>query len=336
MTALKQYQRLEATGLWRATPQDQRREVVISIGEATLTISDMKDQALTHWSLAAVERSGEGLPAIYHPNGDPDETLELGADEDAMIDAIERLRAAVSRARPRPGRLRLISGLTTALVFVLLFVFWLPGALQRHAVKVVPPLQRAEIGEAILHRIERVAGQACQTQDATPILARLADRTGAKDLVVLQSGISATAMLPGGIVVLNKTLVEDFEDPAVPAGFVLAEQARAIDTDPLTALLSFSGPIATVKLLTTGQLDTATLDRYAEWLLTTPRPAPDLTHMVDLFALAGIPTRPYAYALDITGERVLDLIEADPFSGTLIEPVMPDRDWLLLQSICGA
>ena len=56
MTALQKYERLEATGLWRETPDGQRREVVVSIGDATLVISDLNDTALTHWSLAAVER----------------------------------------------------------------------------------------------------------------------------------------------------------------------------------------------------------------------------------------------------------------------------------------
>ncbi|MEM1073925.1 MAG: hypothetical protein AAGI36_05695, partial [Pseudomonadota bacterium] len=76
MTALKKYARLEASGLWRAAPDEQRREVVVSIGEATLVISDMRDSAITHWSLAAVERSNPGKrPALFHPDGDPGETL---------------------------------------------------------------------------------------------------------------------------------------------------------------------------------------------------------------------------------------------------------------------
>ena len=48
MPALTTYDRLEATGLWRATPQDQRREVVVSIGDATLVIKDLTDKAITH------------------------------------------------------------------------------------------------------------------------------------------------------------------------------------------------------------------------------------------------------------------------------------------------
>ena len=46
MTALSKYDRLEASGLWRPTPQDQRREVVVSIGDATLVISDMNDSQM--------------------------------------------------------------------------------------------------------------------------------------------------------------------------------------------------------------------------------------------------------------------------------------------------
>ena len=93
MTAVTQYQRLEASGLWRASAEDQRREVIVSIGDATLVISDMNDRALTHWSLAAVERHNPGeTPAVYGPDGDQTETLELAADEVEMIEAIEKLR----------------------------------------------------------------------------------------------------------------------------------------------------------------------------------------------------------------------------------------------------
>ena len=65
MTAFREYERLEATGLWRATPEAQRREVLVSVGEATLTISDFQGRALTHWSLAAILRKNPGrMPAI--------------------------------------------------------------------------------------------------------------------------------------------------------------------------------------------------------------------------------------------------------------------------------
>lgn len=336
MTALKKYERLEATGLWRVTPEDQRREVIVSIGEATLTISDLNDRALTHWSLAALVRLNEGeLPAIYGPDGDPGETLELGADEAAMIEAIEKLRLAIERARPSPGRLRLFSMVAITASILLLMVFWLPGALARHTVSVVPDIKRQEIGRAILGRIERVAGTACSAADSASVLARLADRTGARRLVILRGGVSDSLHLPGGIILLNKSLIEDYEDPAVAAGYILTERARAQALDPLAELLGLSGPSTAFRLLTTGQLTQSALDGYAEQVLTAPRP--DITDdaVLAVFAQAAIPSTPYAYARDITGETVLGLIEADPMAGRDLAPVLPDRDWVLLQNICG-
>lgn len=105
MTALTQYQRLEATGLWRESDEAQRREVVVSMGEASVTISDFTERALAHWSLAAIERAtprGE-IPAIYHPDGDPRETLELGEDARDMAEAIDRVLRAIERGRRIPA-----------------------------------------------------------------------------------------------------------------------------------------------------------------------------------------------------------------------------------------
>lgn len=335
MTALTRYQRLEATGLWRATPEDQRREVVVSVGDATLTISDMNDRALAHWSLAAVERANPGaLPALFHPDGDAGETLELAESEAEMIAALEQVRKAVERSRPRPGRLRqaIMGGLV--LLFLGLLVFWLPGALQRQAVRVVPDIKRQEIGTALLARIQRVAGRPCETPDTADALRRLAERTGAARLVVLRDGIADSLLLPGGLILLNRSLIEDYEDPAVVAGYVLVERARAAMLDPLAALLDHGGILASARLLTTGELSRETLDRYAESMLSAPRAMPPDEVVLAAFAQQAVPSSPYAYARDITGETVLGLIEADPMAGRSLEPVLPDRDWVLLQSIC--
>lgn len=336
MTALKQYDRLEASGLWRASPQDQRREVIVSVGEATLTISDLNDTPLTHWSLAALNRTNpEDFPAIYAPDGDPGETLEIAESESAMIEAIEKLRIAIDRARPHPGRLRWVSMAGITLAVIAATLFWLPGALTRHTVSVVPDIKRQEIGQSLLSSIERVAGSACLTSDTAPVLAKLARRTGARRIIVLPSGVADSRHLPGGIVLVNKSLIEDHEDPAVLAGFVLAEQIRAATDDPLAHMLTEGGPVASFRLLTSGQVTQDTLDAYAEKAMVSARLPIPSELVLKVFAEAKVPTTPFAYALDVTGESVLDLIEADPMTGTAPEPVLPDRDWVLLQNICG-
>ena len=138
MTALEQYSSLEATGLWREGPDAQRCEVLVSLGNATLIIATPAEVARTHWSLPAIVRLNPGKrPALYAPGEQADERLEI--DDRDMIDAIEKLRAAIDRRRPHPGRLRLWIGASLAAAMVAAALFWMPGALIRQTASVLPP-----------------------------------------------------------------------------------------------------------------------------------------------------------------------------------------------------
>ncbi|MBW4710397.1 hypothetical protein KX928_21615 [Roseobacter sp. YSTF-M11] len=336
MTALKKYARLEASGLWRASPGDQRREVVVSIGDATLIISDMQDRAITHWSLAAVQRANPGKrPAVFFPEGDPGETLELAAAETQMIDAIEKLRRAVERTRPKPGRLRWLGMTLSIAAVVAVGLFWVPQALVNHTLAVVPQVKRVEIGAALLARIERMTGSACADPAGLRALTTLRARLGSDKLIMLPGTVLTSLHLPGGHVLLNRALVEDFEEPDVVAGYAMVEQSLSRAQDPLRDLLETSGTWASFQLLTTGKLKSEILDSYAEHLLTKNRTPPAPEGLLPVFAQAELRSTPYAYARDITGETVLPLIEADPMAGAASRALLSDADWLRLQNICG-
>ncbi|MGD1881563.1 MAG: hypothetical protein ACFB11_04450 [Paracoccaceae bacterium] len=334
MTALQSYDRLEATGLWRQHPDAQRREVIVSLGDATLVISDLNDTAITHWSLAALDRRGTGYPAVFHPDGDPAETLELPETETEMLRAIEKLRRAVDKARPKPGRLRWTGAAVSIAAVLALLFFWLPPALTEHALRVVPPIKQAEIGEALLSRIERVSGAHCSSNAGRAALSDLAERVGAKQIMILPGGPRHSLYLPGGIILLNRALIEDFEEPDVAAGFALAERLRSNDQESLRDVLETGGIRAIATLLTTGDVPNATLDLYAERVVAQPRRRPETRPLIDAFAASGLRSTPYAYALDISGETTLSLIEADPMSGQNPGPILQDAAWLQLQAIC--
>ena len=106
MTALQEYQRLECTGLWRDRAESQRRDVIVSFGDASLIIRELpSERALSHWSLPAARRLNPGrMPALFAPG--PDTTEELEIDDETMIAAIAKVHALIERRRPRPGRLR--------------------------------------------------------------------------------------------------------------------------------------------------------------------------------------------------------------------------------------
>lgn len=335
MVALKKYDRMEAMGLWRPDAEGQRREVVVVLGDATLTIKTMTDQPVAHWSIAALARANPGkLPARFHPDGDPGEQLELDASEAEMIEALDMLRRAIDRARPNPGRLRWLGICASIAAVAYAAVFWLPGALLDHTLRVVPVAARAEIGQALVTRIQRVTGPACGTTANSSSLARLGARLDAPRLAIMRGGLGSALHVPGGQILLSRQLVEDHEGPDVVAGFVLAEQVRAAGQDPLRALLDHAGLYATFRLLTTGRLEPPVLDAYAEAALTSPPTATSTEALLARFAEAQVPSAPYAYALDVTGERVLPLIEGDPARAIPLTPIMSDGDWLRLQAIC--
>ncbi|WP_281983460.1 hypothetical protein [Thalassorhabdomicrobium marinisediminis] len=338
MTALTEFSRLESGGLWRATPEDQRREVIVSLGNATLIITDMANRPLTHWSLPAVARlNGTARPALFSPDADTSETLEIS--DDLMIDAIEKVRRTVTRRRSRPGRLRGGLVLGTAAVLAAAALLWLPDAMIRQAQTVVPPVKRSEIGATLLGHIQRITGRTCRSRLGSDALAKLHQRTLGTDAggqaFVVPAGPEAALYLPGGLIVLNRDLIEDTEDPAVVAGHLIAARAQAYEEDPLAALLRDSGFGTTFTLLTTGEIGSETLRAYAERLLADPPPAPADETMIDLFDAARLPSSPYAYALDVTGEATLGLIESDPMQGQEVPPLLSDAEWISLQGICS-
>lgn len=340
MTALAQYQRLEAAGTWRPSPQAQRRDVIVSFGDATLVLSDPRSEVpLSHWSLPAVTRLNPGrAPALYAPDaaGGEDEQLEI-ADE-LMIEAIERVHRAIARARPHPGRLRGGLMLGIAALIAALAVWWLPDATLRHAARIAPPAQRAEIGGQVLAELVRVTGAPCRRPAADVVLERLAARVlpqGGR-VAVLPQPFSGARALPGGIVVIGQDLMQPGQTGQwVALGHILAAAEAAAQADPLLAALDHAGFAATLRLLTTGALPGDALDGYAEALLAAPPPAPAEYPLLARFAVAGVPSEPYARALDPSGEATLALIEADPFRTALPEatPLSPE-EWEALIAIC--
>lgn len=338
MTALSEYQRLECVGLWREGPEAQRRDVLVTFGDATIILKELpSERALSHWSLPAVIRLNPGrMPALFAPAADSSEELEL--DDEAMIAAIGKVHALIEARRPRPGRLR-GALLTAVAVFILAaLLFWLPGALIAHTARVLPATTRAEVGRAILTDIQRLTGTACNQPDGARALNQLSDRLlGAPGrLVVLPEGLATTLHAPGSYIAIGAQLITGQDNPDAIAGFILAERLRAESYDPLLPALGYAGLRATFHILTTGTVPPGIFDGYGETLLkAAPIPLPDAM-IVDRATDKGVPTSPYAYALDPTGESTIGLIEADPYAATPPDqPVIEDTGWVALQDICA-
>ncbi|MBB5722518.1 hypothetical protein FHS72_002144 [Loktanella ponticola] len=333
MTALTQFERLESDGIWRETSTSDPIEVTVSFGKATLVLNDRNEQPLTHWSLPAVTRLNPGhRPALFTPAPETDETLEI--EDDLMVDAIETVRKALTKSAPRQSRLRSVVTLSLIGVFVAAAALWGPGAFRRQTLSVVPDSKRTEIGATILGHYQRLTGPTCRNPIGTVPLAKLKTRLMGRDtkgqIVVVQSLPQGATVLPGGIVLIDRALIEQLDDPAIAAGFIIAAIAGRDSHDPLADVLSDAGLNTTVQLFTTGDIPNDVLGDYArsiqEISLTPAKPS----ELVTAFDNAKIPLAPYAAIRDPDGAMFGDVASDTTTS------VLTDSEWVRLQGICAS
>ena len=338
VTALTQFQRLEAAGVWRPEPGGRLHDVIVSFGDATLILRDPRsEEPLSHWSLPAVTRLNPGqLPAIFAP-GDAaqDEVVEI--DDRLMVQAIERVHSAIAASRPHKGRLRSALVWSAAAAGALAAAVWLPGAVIAHAARVAPPAQRTAIGLALLADMRQAAGTPCDRPAGAAVLDRLSARLLGPEgrIVVLPATMRGARALPGRIVVIGDDMIAGEPGPAVAAGHVLAADAVAADADPLEAVLRAAGIRAALTMLTSGELAAESIAGQGAALLSRPAPRPDDETLLARMEEAGVPSQPYARSLDPSGETVLTLIEADPWRSSEPEPLASEGEWLQLQQICA-
>ncbi len=334
MTALEQFERLESIGLWKETDGGQRREVIVSFGDASLVLSDHNENALAHWSLAAVRRmSKSGSTVTYAPDGDTEEELEIS--DETMVKAIETIQARLRRGLPKPGRVRWIVGSGFVVILTSLILFWFPGAIARYAASIVPDVIAQQIGDKALHQVETLSGKSCYSPLGDEALRGLENRligTPSNRIVVSELGARPSSHLPGGLILINRRLLEQHSEPDVAAGYILMERAAQDERPPLLDLFASMGTRNVIRFLTSGDVSDTALRRYAETRVTGQTSPPSDENLLALFEISALGTASFAGAIS-DSEQAATLL-AGAIAAADQRPLMRDRDWLALQSIC--
>lgn len=333
MTALHQYSRLEAAGLWRSGPQAQRREVIVGLREATIVLLDPKsDTPLAQWSLPAIVRAG-GFEAfvIYASHDDLNETLEI--DDPAMIAALDKVRGALDRRRNRPRRLRmaLLAGVSTALLAAV--VGWMPVQLYAFVAHRLPEAARSDIAAMALADIITISGSPCLGRagvQAANDLARRLLPSGGATIAVLPEGLTQPTTLPDGMILLPYSLVERLDGPDSLAGVVLAQRALTAQSDPLLAALRHAGLLATLRLMSSGTLPAGALGGYGLKLAGAQAAQPDAGALYSAFAQLRINSAPYAAVANLADFATLP----NPAPNGSTPPVLDDAAFLAMQYMC--
>ncbi|MGY6548327.1 MAG: hypothetical protein ACXIU7_04880 [Roseinatronobacter sp.] len=344
MTALDKYSKLEGPGLWTPGRDAQRRDVLVCFGEATLVICDSRSMAvLSHWSLPAVIRVNPGVrPALFRPEGDSDELLEL--EDDWLVDALKVVQAAL---RPPPGlfaRLRrpILTGV--AVGSVLLAALIVPPALRQHTASVVPMAKRMELGERLRAELIAEGAQLCESAQgiaALVSLQRALFQNPAQIVVLRGMRQEVPRILPvmGRYFLVDSRLLDEAQSPEALSGALLIAAQRTTDHDPLAALLKHAGVAASFRLLTAAEFPEARLRSYANTVLRTPLPLPQIDPLLERFARVELSTRPLLdnpFVLDpslgVIGPALRD---RNPMAGEPeLRALLSDGQWVSLQNIC--
>jgi hypothetical protein len=333
MKALTRYRMVQGSGLWRADPAAQRRDVAVSLGAGSLTLRDARSGAVVaHWSLAALERENPGrTPAIWRP-GTEGESLE--SDDATLIEAMETVHVALNPA-PR-GRWLRWGVLAAGLVVVALGLALLPRALIQRAAAIAPDAMRVQIGREALDRLTAPGGAArvCADPAGRQALTQLRNRALGPDWrVVVIDGIAGfeAGHLPGRMIILNRSLVERLDSAETLAGWLILQAALHDARDPMLDVLAHAGTRATLGMLTSGELAEDALRGFAQTQLARPAAWPDAGPVAARMGAIGIAFQPLVTSLPPEAARLAAVLAAGPDEGVAL---LTDGEWLTLQAVC--
>ncbi len=331
MTALDEYDRLEAVGILKRSEDDPGTEVVITFGEATLTmnaVSDEGDTPLTHWSLAAIDLISENDDvAIYSLNADTFERVEVA--DTTLREALARVRQGpvVQGSRPRgSGRFR--AALVLAAIATAGYAF-LPGLLSSTARNMISP-ERAEIlARDMMPMIEARTGPACDNPQAAAALAKLADwlnPQGDIEFKVHDLGDAEFISLPGGRVLLNQQILTDRNETIL--AWAALGIAGAIESPAISNLFEGGGVADSLRFLSSGALNEGAKNRAVNKMLLGKAP-----YNVDVAENA----QQILQNAGVDGGNLEGLMKTGDLGNMEIsgEELLSQDDWVNLRAVCS-
>jgi len=330
MTALDEYDRLEAVGTLKLSGEDDGTEVLVTFGEATLTmnaLSETGDTPITHWSLAAIDLIDETeTRATYSLNAMTQEALVI---EDqtfrrALAKVLQDRKTPATRAKA-PKTLWFLGG-TIAVLGAAYLV--LPGAVTHIAKAMISPERAAVLADEMLPMIEDRTGPACTSAPGVMALEQLADRLnpdGNTRLFVHDLGDTEVISLPGGKVLINRSVIETAQTDTITA-WAAVGIASVIESPAITELFEGQGLFAGLKFLSSGELPKSGKERAVNRLLgqAGPQDPVVIENAAQLLINAQLPTD----GLTALGGQTAPM-------ATSSTAVMSEQDWAALQNICS-
>lgn len=205
MTALDKYIRLETIGRWRENPESGTKEVIVSFGNSTLVLSDLEDNPITHWALAATRLySDEGARIIYTPDTEAYETLVI--EDREMVEAIEQVSRATALAPKKQFNWTYLIILIVVL-FLSLVAYFLPTMLRNQAVNMTSIDSARQISMIMVDKLDL---QVCHDPRADNVMNSLAPSLSRDTRMVITSSDINAAVLPGNVILMSDKVLQSY------------------------------------------------------------------------------------------------------------------------------
>jgi len=337
MTALDQFDRLEATAIWRRSQSDADREVLVTFGNATLTLSALDqegDRPVAHWSLGAVRRrSVDDGAVIFSPDDQASETLTV--EDPLLIDALDKVlrdRIKGTQIRGRRSKIKWLAGLLAVGVAVYLLA---PSIAVNVATRLISP-ERAELlaGEMI-GLIEGRTGPECKSGAAKATLETITSKISPNQAFavhVLDLGDNLTVPLPGHVL-LDRELLERTETPEELAGWIgyaIVDSEKSVAT---RNLFSGSSMRDIIRFLSDGTVTPDAKNRAVNALMLadTQFDKEAVPTVTSILGDAKITTSEWSEGLAREGINATIGAQNDE----RYEPLVGDAGWLAVKKVCS-
>lgn len=267
MTALEKYTRLETLGQWRESPEAAPKEVIVSFGNATLLLSDVNENPLGHWAMAAtLQISLDGSRAIYTPDTEGYETLEI--DDAQMVEAIAQVSQIATASKRKTPWLRWIS-VALILSAGVVLAKATPDLLRDQAVRMTSPESARKLGRDMLEVLEFPVCREPRA-DAARMQLQLRVLPNSDVLLIVTTSITQVSILPGNIILIGDTLLRSLQSADDLAAIMHALIAQNTSNTAVAALFYESSPRELFSYITSGSLSDERINQAAQRAIDTP------------------------------------------------------------------
>ena len=332
MTALDDFDRLEAVGRLQRTPKESPKEVLVTFGEATLTMHELKssgDIPLAHWSLGAIEKlQNRDNLTIYRLSGNHGETLTI--DDATLRDALDKVLA---ERRPPKEEKRAHRSLWRPAVIIagaLAAYFILPSLVLSTARNMISPERAALLTSDMITEIETRTGPPCSTPLAEVALERLArrlDPNGISTLSIQDLGDADVISFPNGQVFLGAHVLQATRTNSEIAAWAAVGIAGVIDSPALDKLFEDGGIMDGFRFLSQGELPESSKKRAVDYMLTNTVSINEATAQNATVILQNA-------RLSTGGLDQIMMQENVTSTSADATPIMTDQEWSALRNVC--